>query len=83
MSEKRLYVTTMTTHAVVLAADPVEARALVHKYRADVVKYDGQPGDIGVDEFATMPPGWDGRCYPYGGDGETTIGAILRGEVAK
>lgn len=29
----------------------------------------------------TMTAGWDDRCYPYGGDGKASIGAILRGEV--
>lgn len=30
-----------------------------------------------VNSFGDLPPRWDGRCIPYGGDGNTRIAEIL------
>lgn len=83
---KQLYTVTLTTQTVVCASSPKEAEAIAHKESRKILEcaddLDGSL-DIAAAPLATLPTGWDEDCLPYGGDGETTIGEILRGEVSK
>jgi hypothetical protein len=87
MSEElpRLFVVELRTVAVVLATSAHEATEIADDNWRDIVR---DCGDMEIDvlrEANTIRDvtnhGWDGRCLPYGGDGNTTIDEVLK-EIA-
>lgn len=76
----KLYQVEITVLAVVAADDETHAWQVADSYKRDIMSDDPDPCievDVEVKKLADMRHGWDGECIPYGGDGNTRIGAIL------
>jgi hypothetical protein len=77
---KRLFAVTLSTTAIVEAADEDEALEVARDEQRDICgDHDLDRNLIGeVTSIAdVLSHGWDERCIPYGGDGNTTLGEIL------
>ena len=76
----KAYMVEITTHAVVMADDEAHAYDVAENYKRDAFHDDPNPrieiwGEVvRVDQ---LEHGWDGECIPYGGDGNTRLGALL------
>ena len=76
----KAYMVEITTHAVVMADDEAHAYDVAENYKRDAFHDDPNPrigiwGEVvRVDQ---LKHGWDGECIPYGGDGNTRLGALL------
>ena len=76
----KAYMVEITTHAVVMADDEAHAYDVAENYKRDAFHDDPNPrieilGEVVcVDQFEH---GWDDECIPYGGDGNTRLGALL------
>ena len=76
----KAYMVEITTHAVVMADDEAHAYDVAENYKCDAFHDDPNPrieiwGEVvRVDQ---LEHGWDGECIPYGGDGNTRLGALL------
>jgi len=71
---------TLTT---LVQAESQEHAVKVAKEELQEIASDTLPRDVIVGVMAEitavsgLPMGWDGRCLPYGGDGETRLDKIL------
>ena len=80
-------IVTKETVAMVQAADAGEAKAIARRNVNEILRE--CPTDATVDSHGVIstqaelaPFGWDAQCLPYGGDGNTRLGAILPKESA-
>lgn len=78
------YMTEITTYAVVMAEDASHAHAVALAFRGEIMRDDSAPlvdvqGVIRTE--ADLRNGWDGKCIPYGGDGNTTLAALMVANV--
>lgn len=77
----KAYMVEITTHAVVMANDEAHAYDVAENYKRDAFHDDPNPrieicGEV-VARVDQLEHGWDGECIPYGGDGNTRLGALL------
>lgn len=77
----KAYMVEITTHAVVMADDEAHAYDVAENYKRDAFHDDPNPrieicGEV-VARVDQLEHGWDGECIPYGGDGNTRLGALL------
>lgn len=74
------YMIEITTYAVVMAEDASHAYEAALAFRGEIMRDDSAPliDVVGkIDKEADLRNGWDGGCIPYGGDGNTTLAALL------
>lgn len=74
------YMIEITTYAVVMAEDASHAHAVALAFRGEIMRDDSAPlvdvqGVIGTE--SDLRNGWDGKCLPYGGDGNTTLAELM------
>ena len=67
----KLFTVTQTEELVVLARDEEHAKHIAKNSRSEV------PPDQEVGLFVGYPADWDADCYPFGSDGQQTIGEWL------
>jgi hypothetical protein len=74
------YMVEITTYAVVMAEDASDAHDVARNFRREIMRDDDDPLiDVqgALETEAGLRNGWDGGCIPYGGDGNTTLAALL------
>ncbi|MCE5180500.1 MAG: hypothetical protein LLG15_01740 [Betaproteobacteria bacterium] len=77
----RAFLVEITTVAVVMADDADHAYLVVEDLRRDICGEDDNPSiSVGDAELTltSLPNGWDGRCIPFGGDGNTTLAELMK-----
>ncbi len=78
--DMKLYMVEITTYGVVMAEDESHAHQVADSYKRDIFSDDWNPRievDGAVLKVDDLRHGWDGECIPYGGDGNTTLAALL------
>lgn len=76
----KLFQVKISTIAIVAAKDADHAYEVAEAFRHEAFSDDANPRievDCEVKSVANLRHGWDGECIPYGGDGNTRIGALL------
>lgn len=72
---------TLETKIVVVAEDEDHAWQVARDEAREAIDNDRPDPDVSVRGEVTsekhLRDGWDGECVPYGGDGNTRIGALL------
>lgn len=78
-----IFKVTLTTVAVVEADNKNEAIDKAQGYRISICRDYEMDADFGgeVKSLAELPYEWDGRCLPYGGDGDTRLVDLLPKET--
>lgn len=81
----RLFAVELTVIAIVQAESEQEAEVVAESERRDICNDTDM--EVGfVSEVKSLKDaqshGWDERCLPYGGDGNTTVGELLE-QIAK
>ncbi|MGD9671683.1 MAG: hypothetical protein AB7U75_21995 [Hyphomicrobiaceae bacterium] len=74
------YMVEITTYAVVMADDESHAHSVADDFKREICSDDWNPRievDGAVVKVEDLRHGWDGECIPYGGDGNTTLAALL------
>ena len=74
------YMVEITTYGVVMAEDETHAHQVADSYKREIFGDDWNPRiEVGgaVVKVDDLSHGWDGECIPYGGDGNTTLAALL------
>ena len=74
------YMVEITTYGVVMAEDESHAHQVADSYKREIFGDDWNPRievDGAVVKVEDLGHGWDGECIPYGGDGNTTLAALL------
>ena len=74
------YMVEITTYGVVMAEDEAHAHQVADSYKREILGDDWNPRievDGVVVKVDDLSHGWDGECIPYGGDGNTTLAALL------
>lgn len=74
------YMVEITTYGVVMAEDESHAHQVADSYKREIFSDDWNPRievDGAVVKVEDLGHGWDGECIPYGGDGNTTLAALL------
>lgn len=73
---------TLETKIVVVADDEDHAWQVASDEARDAIDNDRPAPDVSVRGEVTsekhLRDGWDAECVPYGGDGNTRIGALLQ-----
>lgn len=80
----RLFTVKITSYAVVIADDESHAVDVAQRHAREIVGDDGSPGAEFIGEVrseADLVDSWDGGCVPYGGDGNSRIGELLRAQT--
>lgn len=75
----KLYSVTAEIEYVIAVEDDEDEHAAAEDVWREV-KYDSDPAIWVGHEIKTLkqlPPGWDGMCIPYNGDGNTRIQEIV------
>lgn len=78
----RIFSVAMTVTALVQADSAEKAMSVskdsLREIAGDVLRRDIAVGVIAeITSLAGLPDGWDGRCLPYGGDGNTRLSQML------
>lgn len=76
------YILDMTTTVVVMADSPEHARRVAMEQRNEILRDADLKPDTAREVVAlcALRGGWDGRCIPYGGDGDTRLEEMLPGQ---
>lgn len=75
-----LFTVTVEFQYIIAAHDKIEAAKVAEKYLGEAFNDTGLTDmTMNVGDF-TLPPGWNGDCFPYGGDGDLTISDYLDDE---
>lgn len=80
----KLYTVKITTYGVVMAEDGPHAHQVADAYKHDIFSDDGDPRievEGAVAKAEDLPYGWDDKCIPYGGDGNTKLADLMKPNV--
>ena len=75
-----IYKFTLSQKVVVQAADEEAGRQVVLASQYELDWFDSHVLlDAEITDESELSGGWDGNCYPYGGNGRTRLKDLLRG----
>lgn len=76
----KLFTVTVAFQYVIAANGSRSALAVADKHLREAFNDTGRDDLVMKVEDFTLPPGWDGDCFPYGGVGDLTIKDHLEDE---
>ena len=77
----KIFEVRIALYAVVAAEDEAHAHEVARRNASSIVGDDGDPYIDVIGEAKTIKDlghGWNGDCFPYGGDGKTTLSKLLK-----